>query len=131
MNETLEKIKTTTGRILRRVLWIGLTVLILSLIGYFLWSNYNVSEGSRSGTLFKISRVGIVFKTYEGQLHLSGSSMMTSQSTWDFSVVDSKTFFELQQCEGKQVKCYYREKINSMPWQGKTDYLVYKVEILQ
>jgi hypothetical protein len=57
--------------------------------------------------------------------------MMTSQSTWDFSALDSKTFFELQQFEGKEVKCYYKEKINAMPWQGKTDYLVYKVEMLQ
>ena len=131
MNETLEKIKTTTGNIVRRVLWISFIVLLLAGVGYFLWSNYTVSEGSRAGTLFKISRVGVVFKTYEGQLHLSGSVMMTSQSTWDFSALDSKTFFELQQFEGKDVKCYYKEKINAMPWQGKTNYLVYKVEMLQ
>lgn len=131
MNETIEKIKTTTGRVVRRILWITFGVLLLAGIGYFLWSNFTLSEGSRSGTLFKISKVGIVFKTYEGQLHLSGSSMMTSQSTWNFSVSDAKTFFELQQCEGKNVKCYYREKVNTMPWQGKTNYLVYKVEVLQ
>ncbi len=131
MSETLDNIKAKAGRAVRRTLWISALLLLVSATGFFLWSNYTRSDGTRVGTLFKISRVGIVFKTYEGQLHLTGSAMMTSQSTWNFSVADARTYYELQQLEGKSVKCYYKEKINAMPWQGKTNYIVYKVEMMQ
>lgn len=72
-----------------------------------------------------------MFKTYEGQLHLAGSQMLTTQSTWDFSAKDGNVYQELQKYEGKNVKCYYYEKVDAFPWQGDTDYLVYKVEPVQ
>ena len=35
---------------------------------------------------------------------------------------------QIQKFEGKNVKLHYKEKENTFPWQGDTDYLVYKVE---
>lgn len=131
MSVQLDQVKQKAGRFARRTMWVILAALLIAGIGYFFYRTYTVSEGSRSGTLFKISKKGYVFKTYEGQLHLAGSAMLTTQSTWDFSAEDASVYGELQKYEGKNVKCYYHEKVDAFPWQGDTDYLVYKVEPVQ
>ena len=96
--------------------------------GYYFWRTYPKSEGTRTGVLFKVSKKGYIFKTYEGQLHLGGSAMMTQQSVWDFSAKDNAVYQKLQQYEGKTVKCHYKELVNAFVWQGDTDYIVYDVE---
>jgi glutamine phosphoribosylpyrophosphate amidotransferase len=73
-------------------------------------------------------RKGYVFKTYEGQLHLGGSVMMTEQSIWNFSATNDAVYQTLQKSEGKTVTLHYRQMQNAFPWQGDTDYIVYKVE---
>lgn len=131
MSVQLDQVKQKAGRFARRTLWIILAASLVAGIGYYFYRTYTISEGSRSGTLFKISKKGVMFKTYEGQLHLAGSQMLTTQSTWDFSAKDAATYAELQKYEGKNVKCYYHEKVDAFPWQGDTDYLVYRVELVQ
>lgn len=131
MNTSLDQAKVKGRRIFRFLSWALLILGIVFGIGYFFYRTYTISEGSRAGTLFKISKKGVIFKTYEGQLHLSGSVMLTTQSTWDFSAENAQVYEELQKYEGKNVKCYYREKVDAFPWQGDTDYLVYKVEPIQ
>ncbi|MEZ4925123.1 MAG: hypothetical protein R3A50_02530 [Saprospiraceae bacterium] len=131
MSVQLDQVKQKAKKALRRTLWIGLVAFFLFGIGYYVYRTYTISEGSRTGTLFKISKKGVLFKTFEGQLHLAGSVMMTSQSTWDFSALNAGVYQELQNFEGKSVKCYYREKIDPFPWQGDTHYLVYRVEPVQ
>jgi uncharacterized protein YxeA len=121
-------IKQKAGSTFKKILWTLLILLLATGAGYYFYRNYTKSEGTRTGTLFKVSKKGYVFKTYEGQLLLAGSALVTSKSTWDFSVKDETTYKALQQLEGKTVKCYYKEKIDAFPWQGDTDYLVYKVE---
>jgi hypothetical protein len=128
MSVQFDQVKQKAGRVARRTMWIALVALLVSGLGYFFYRTYTISEGSRSGTLFKISKKGVMFKTYEGQLHLAGSAMLTNQSTWDFSALDASVYSELQKYEGKNVKCYYKEKVDAFPWQGDTDYLVYRVE---
>lgn len=131
MSVQYEQVKQKARRIGRRTLWVLLIAFLLFGAGYYIYRTYTISEGSRSGTLFKISKKGVMFKTYEGQLHLAGSAMMTAQSTWDFSAENAAVYQELQKYEGKNVKCYYREKVDAFPWQGDTDYLVYRVEPVQ
>ena len=112
----------------RRSLWILLAAAVVFGVGYYFYRNYNLSDGSRTGMLVKVARQGVLFKTYEGQLHLTGSVMMSKQSVWDFSVQNSEVYRQLQQWEGRTVRCYYREKVHAFPWQGKTNFLVYKAE---
>lgn len=131
MSVQYEQVKQKARRLGRRTLWVLLIAFLLFGTGYYIYRTYTISEGSRSGTLFKISKKGVVFKTYEGQLHLAGSAMMTAQSTWDFSAQDAGVYQELQKYEGKNIKCYYREKVDAFPWQGDTDYIVYRVEPVQ
>jgi hypothetical protein len=127
----LEEAKQKAKKIARRALWIGLALFLVFSAGYYVYRTYTISDGSRTGTLFKISRKGVMFKTYEGQLHLGGSAIMTQQSVWDFSAKNAQVYEELQKYEGKTVKCHYRQVVNAFPWQGDTDYIVYKVEPVQ
>jgi hypothetical protein len=128
MSVQLDKVKATAGRWWRILLWVLFFVFIGTGIGYFVYRNYTISEGSRTGTLVKMSRKGVMFKTYEGQLHLAGSTIMNNQSSWEFSVANTATYDALQKLEGNEVTVYYKEKVQAFPWQGDTDYLVYRAE---
>ncbi len=110
-------------------------VLLLSTISYCAWRNMTYSDGARAGYLVKISKKGVVFKTYEGQLDLSGIGISGdvgggARNIWAFSVSDDEVYKELQKYEGKKVSLHYKEKMNSFPWQGDTNYFVDDVEVL-
>lgn len=128
MSVQFEEAKQKAKKFGKRLMLIIGLLAFLGGSGYVFWRTYTVSEGTRSGLLFKISKKGYVFKTYEGQLHLGGSVMLTPQSTWDFSAKDAAVYQQLQQYEGKNVTLHYREKVDAFPWQGDTDYIVYAVE---
>jgi len=107
-------------------------VLVLGLLVfggvYYFYRTYTVSEGTRTGVLYKISKKGKVFKTFEGQLQLAGSAIMNQESTFEFSVANADVYGQIQNLEGKNVRVHYKELIDAFPWQGDTDYLVYQVE---
>lgn len=109
-------------------MWLLLAGFILFSIGYYVYRTYTVSDGTRTGILFKVSKRGIIFKTFEGQLQLGGSTMMNQMSVWEFSAQNAQVYAQLQQLEGKSVRCYYRQLVDPFPWQGDTEYIVYKVE---
>ncbi|MFZ1751111.1 MAG: hypothetical protein WAU01_12995, partial [Saprospiraceae bacterium] len=80
------------------------------------------------GILYKISKKGMIFKTYEGQLQLAGVSIMNKESSFEFSVKNENIYSTMQNMEGKNVRLHYKELIDAFPWQGDTDYIVFKVE---
>ena len=41
----------------KRLLWSVLGLIILGVIGFFLWGNYTYSEGTRAGDLIKSSKI--------------------------------------------------------------------------
>ncbi len=97
----------------------------------FLWvCTWTYSEGTRSGNLIKISKKGVVFKSFEGQLNLGGINMAEGLegNIWSFTVLDEKLINSVTPFEGKKVKVYYRERYKTMPWQGDTNYIVTKIE---
>lgn len=120
LDQAKQKARKVFKITLRTVLIAGL----LFMVGYYFVRTYTVSEGNRSGLLFKVSKKGVIFKTYEGQLHLGGSMQITEQSVWNFSAKDAAIYQKLQQYEGKNVSCHYQELVNAFPWQGDTDYIV-------
>jgi hypothetical protein len=116
-----------------KIIFISLVVLILLVGGYYIFGSY--SEGSRAGTIVKLSRRGVLIKTYEGQLNLGGISGETgspASSLWDFSVSSGQddVIRQLEEASlnGKRVKLYYKEKFFQLSWRGDTKYFVYKVE---
>ncbi len=126
-----EEIKTKAKSLGKKLLiMLSIAAVVLFAIYYF-YRTYTFSEGTRSGILVKISKKGYMFKTYEGQLHIGGSSIMNAKSVFDFSVADEKTYLESQNLEGKDVKIHYQQKNNAFFWQGDTDYLVNKIELVK
>ena len=122
----------TVGRAIRRFFLILLAIAIIGAGAYLWWANWTYSEGTRAGYLIKISKKGVVFKTYEGQLNLGGFQSDEQSGVigniWEFSVRKKEVYEQLQDLEGKQVKLHYKQKYKSMPWQGDTDYFIYKAE---
>ena len=97
MSLQLDNAKTKVKTFFRKFLWVALAVAVVGGTVYYFVRTYTVSDGNRAGLLFKISRKGVVFKTYEGQLHLGGSIQMSAQSVWDFSAKDAAVYRNLQQ----------------------------------
>lgn len=133
VKEGAEEIVKKTWRGTKRIL-LGITILaVISAVGYLWVMSWTFSDGTRAGTLIKISKKGVIFKTYEGQLNLGGfqnnpQSGGVVGNIWDFSVLKNDIYKELQQHEGKQVKLHYKERYKAMPWQGDTNYFIYDVE---
>jgi hypothetical protein len=130
-SSAMDNAKQKTRFFLRRALWIGLVALLLGMVGYYLWRTYEYSDGTRTGMLFKASHKGLIVKTYEGQLHVGGSMMMSDKSVFDFSIKNADVYKKAQQFEGKNVRIHYKELNDAFFWQGDTNYIVYDIEAVQ
>lgn len=133
--QVIEDGAKSVGKSFRKlVLRILLIVLIVCLLvggGYLGYANFTYSKGTRTGNLIKLSQKGVMFKTYEGQLNLGGfqnNSDGISGNIWEFSVPRNEVYELLGKYEGQKVKLYYKEKMQALPWQGKTNYFVYQLE---
>lgn len=125
MSVQLEQAKLGASKFFRRVLWFLLIIFLLIGVGYFAYSQMTYSDGRRAGQLIKVSRRGVIFKTYEGTLNLSPNGMMTA---WEFSADDRQVAEKLQQFEGKQITVHYRQRYKVFFWQGETEYIVDDVQ---
>ena len=93
-------------------------------------------EGVRAGTLVRISKKGVVFKTYEGQLNLQTFGALKGASTFaetfDFSVERSSPEIvrelETVALSGERVNLHYIKRYAKFPWRGKTKYFIVEVE---
>ena len=128
---TLEETKIKAKSFFKKLSVVLFLALILFSAGYYFYRTYTLSEGTRTGILFKISKKGKVFKTYEGQLQLAGAAIMNKESTWEFSVANEDVYSLMQNLEGNNVRVHYNELVNAFPWQGDTDYIVTKVEKIE
>ncbi len=119
----------------RIIILIGLIIVVLGILAVY--TNY--SQGYRSGIIMKMSRKGVLIKTYEGQLNTGGFSGdvsggdMTSM-IWNFSVRSSEKevirSIEEAVDRGKRVKLYYKEKYFTLPFWGETKYFVDSVQMI-
>jgi hypothetical protein len=100
----------------------------------------NYGEGYRVGTVLKLSRKGVVFKTWEGEL---SQGFLESSPSADSGVATRIWYFTVEARSdvveqinhaidaNKKVKLYYNEKYAGFPWVGDTRQIVYKVEEVQ
>jgi uncharacterized protein YwgA len=104
---------------------------------FYYWGSY--SEGVRSGMVVKISKKGLIFKTYEGQLNLqtfgaNKSPNMVSES-FEFSVESNREdifkILEEVSLSGERVSLKYTERLAVFFWRGDTKYFVTEVERLK
>lgn len=112
--------------------YLFLALLVVLLIGggwawFALSADY--SDGSRVGTVRKISRKGVVFKTWEGELDLTNYARASSDDAiWKFSVEDDQVARKIEELQGSRVRLQYEEKYYQFDWRGETNYFVTKVE---
>jgi hypothetical protein len=117
------------------LLWLFFITIAVSTLIFTFVIYVNFSEGKRAGELIKLSRKGVIFKTYEGQLNTGGFSEGSgdiTSSIWHFSVKPSNKDV-LQSLDeaidgGYRVKLYYEEKYMGVFFLGDTKYFVTKVE---
>lgn len=107
------------------VVSIFIIFLIYVLFIYFV----TFSEGYRAGELIKISKRGLVFKTWEGRL----SQGVSEEQQFNFSVQksDKEVLEKLKEYQGKKVKLTYIERFGTFYWLGDTKYYVKDVEVLK
>lgn len=126
---------------MRKVKLIILIIVLLAVgvFSYFVFGNF--SDGEIAGTLVKLSKKGIVFKTWEGDLNTymytsdGAAASAAINNLWTFSVHDSdKEAIAIMQdaiLNGHRIKLYYKEKYFKLPWNGDTKYFIYKAEIVK
>lgn len=117
------------------LLWVLFIAIAVSTLIFTFVIYVNFSEGKRAGELIKMSRKGMVFKTYEGQLNTGGFSEGSgdiTSSIWYFSVKSSnkEVLDDIDKAidGGYRVKLYYEEKYMSVFFLGDTKYFVTRVE---
>ncbi len=103
-------------------------LLFVILVGGALYAfDYYVpySEGWRAGKLVKISKKGILIKTWEGQL----STGIGQDHLWNFSVEPKEKLVieKMIDYQGKGVKIKYIERFWKIPWLGDTKYFAKEV----
>ena len=93
-------------------------------------------EGIRAGTVLRISKQGVLFKTFEGQLDLESFGALKKVSplaeTFDFSVEPGNDSLvkqlETVALSGERVNLRYIKRYAVFPWRGKTKYFIIGVE---
>lgn len=106
----------------KKQLLIGASIafLILTVFVYFRY-NFVYSEGTRVGIIYKFSKKGTVFKTYEGTMMLPGIGNKTkslSTNTFNFSVTDEELAKKLMKSQGMEVELHYSYYNRPLPWRG-------------
>lgn len=119
-------------RLLIIMIVIGIAVMTFGYFGVY-------DEGVRAGIVLRLSKKGIIFKTYEGQLNLQTFGALKGTSpiaeSFDFSVEsdDKEVIRELEAValSGERVNLHYVKRYWIFPWRGDTKYFVTKVERLK
>ena len=109
------------------VLYIALSLTLIT-VGYFSFIYYvPYSDGVRSGELIKISHKGFVVKTWEGEV----SQGISGAQIFAISIMDNETAVieQLKQNQGKKVTLEYEERYKTFFWWGDTRYFVTKVSL--
>jgi len=121
--------------LLRNILII-IFVVTAGIFAFLYFSIYD--EGVRAGNVVRISKKGVIFKTYEGQLNLQSFGALKGTTpfaeTFDFSVENNRPDvireLEAVALSGERVNLHYIKRYNVFPWRGDTKYFIINVERL-
>jgi hypothetical protein len=121
----------TTGRI---IFWVVFLLLLVGAgFGYykFLWV---FSDGTKTGELNSLTYTGYIWKTYEGEMILSGygnksaSGGSVQSKIFKFSVADDEIAEQLQQLTGQRVTVHFKEYKGALPWRGYERAIVDRID---
>lgn len=115
-------------------------IIAVATVAFLMVASYG--DGYRVGTILKMSRKGVIFKTWEGELtqgflesgQADAGAGGVATRVWYFTVdgdpgVLSQIDHAIQ--TNKKVKLFYKEKYTLLPWMGDTRQIVFKVEEVQ
>jgi hypothetical protein len=127
------RVKRTTMKIVKIII-ISLIIVGSGVFAFYYWGVYD--EGVRAGNVLRISKKGMLFKTYEGQLNLQTFGALKGANpimeSFDFSVEASneQVLKDLQEValSGERVNLHYVKRYATFPWRGDTKYFIIKVE---
>lgn len=117
----------------KKVLIAVLATALIALAGAFYFQFYfKFGEGVKAGTLNQVVYKGVVWKTYEGRLIMSGfrggqTGTGVQSYEFEFSVTDKAIADSLMRCSGKNVELQYKEYFKPLPWRGHQKYVVDKI----
>lgn len=95
----------------------------------------NYSEGERAGTVYKVSKKGLIFKSYEGEMNLGGMSAdangQVTANAFKFSVQDPALIVQLDEAaaSGKRVTMKYHQYFIK-PLKIDTPYVIEEVKFI-
>lgn len=127
------RVKKTARKTLRLII-ITFLIIGIGLFAFYYWGVYD--EGVRAGTVLRVSKKGVMFKTYEGQLNLETFGALRGahpiSEAFDFSVEgnEKQVLEELEKValSGERVNLHYIKRYLTFPWRGDTKYFIVKVE---
>jgi hypothetical protein len=128
-----DRVKTTTRKVVKIII-ISLLIIGIAVFSFYYWGVYD--EGVRAGNVLRISKKGVMFKTYEGQLNLQTFGALKGANpimeSFDFSVEasDEQVIKDLEEValSGERVNLHYVKRYTTFPWRGETKYFITKVE---
>ena len=94
------------------------------------------SQGVNEGDINYFQYEGFVFKTYEGKMIQTGYNSRNSQSTiqsneFKFSVEDEQVAKQIENSSSRQIKLHWKRYLGTLPWRGKSQYVVDSVVYVQ
>lgn len=103
---------------------IGVLFLITAPLIYYKYY-FVYSDGTRVGILYKFSRKGNIFKTYEGEMMLPGLKSKsvnsgTNTNLFTFSVDNEELAKKLMDSQGMELELHYNNYNGYLPWRGDT-----------
>lgn len=128
-----DQVAKTTKKVVKFTL-AAVVLLAIAFLCLAYWGIYD--EGVRAGTVLRISKKGMIFKTYEGQLNVQTFGSFKGQNpiteAFDFSVStdEEEVISNLQEVSlsGERVNLHYVARYAAFPWRGDTKYFITRVE---
>jgi len=115
-----------------------LAAILMLVTGMFSSCSENYSNGERIGLVTQFSRTGIIWKSWEGELHVTQTGMNSTMNDFEFSIdndhEDTAIINQIDSAaqHGWKVKLTYHETTgkNWFSNRGETDHFITKVEVL-
>jgi hypothetical protein len=112
----------------KRRLYFFIFLLLLAGVVYFLFFR-PYSTGYREGYVNKLSRKGLLIKTYEGELIKNLLSASTSTDVFKFSVSDKEIAKKIESTgQRTYVRLTYNEYLFQIFFKGDTKYFIYDIK---
>ena len=114
--------------------WIVTLLLLAAAAGFLYFKFWWVfSDGTKTGELNSLTYTGYIFKTYEGEIILTGYGTKNSQGSvqsknFKFSVDNKEVAEQLTKMTGSRVTVHYKEYMGALPWRGYEKAIVDHVE---